>query len=139
MLVAGIMASWFWSIGWEYLHDPSVGLLLGSPTEIAVRLALGIIAAALTFVPVYKEIAQAGGEMWVSYLVAFQNGFSLPPPPTASGVLREEAALDAVELRTQGVSSGWFNRSRIRGHPLKSSPSSPVLRNRNRRCHPARA
>jgi hypothetical protein len=75
MLVAGIMASWFWSIGWEYLHDPSVGLLLGSPTEIAVRLALGIIAAALTFVPVYKEIAQAGGEMWVSYLVAFQNGF----------------------------------------------------------------
>ncbi len=84
MLIAGIMASWFWSIGWEYLHDPSVGLLLESPTEIAVRLALGIIAAALTFVPVYKEIAQAGGEMWVSYVVAFQNGFFW------------EAALDAV-------------------------------------------
>ena len=84
ILVAGIMASWFWSIGWEYLHDPSAGLLFGSPTEIVVRLALGIIAAALTFVPVYKEIAQAGGEMWVSYLVAFQNGFFW------------EAALDAV-------------------------------------------
>lgn len=56
MLVAGIMASWFWSIGWEYLHDPGAGLLFGSPTEIAVRLVLGIIAAALTFIPVYKEI-----------------------------------------------------------------------------------
>jgi hypothetical protein len=87
MLVAGIMASWFWSIGREYLHDPSAGLLFGSPTGIAVRLVLGItlaphcvqhsagVAAALTFVPVYKEIAQAGSEMWVSYLVAFQNGF----------------------------------------------------------------
>ena len=90
MLVAGIMASWFWSIGWEYLHDPSVGLEFGSPTEITVRLVLGItlaphcvqrsagVAAALTFVPVYKEISQAGGEMWVSNLVAFQNGFFCP-------------------------------------------------------------
>ena len=93
MLVAGIMASWFWSIGWEYLHDPNAGLVLGSPAEMLV---LGItlaphcvqrssgVAAALTFVPVYKEISQVGGEMWVSNLVAFQNGFFW------------EAALDAV-------------------------------------------
>jgi len=48
-----------------------------------VRLVLGIIAAALPFVSC-REIAQAGGEMWVSYLVAFQNGFFW------------EAAMDAV-------------------------------------------
>lgn len=34
--------------------------------------------AAMTFVPANKVIAHAGGETWVSYLVAFQNGLSYP-------------------------------------------------------------
>jgi hypothetical protein len=84
MLVLGILANWFWTVGWEYLTNPAAGLQLGTAVEIAVRVALGIIAAALTFVPAYREIAQAGGENWVAYLVAFQNGFFW------------EAALDAV-------------------------------------------
>jgi len=75
MLVLGIVANWFWTVGWEYLNDPSAGLQLGSALEIAVRVVLGVIAAALTFVPAYREIAQAGGERWVAYLLAFQNGF----------------------------------------------------------------
>jgi len=31
ILVAGIMASWFWSVGWDYLHNTGAGLQLGSP------------------------------------------------------------------------------------------------------------
>jgi hypothetical protein len=84
MLVLGILANWFWTVGWEYLKDPAAGLQLGTTLEIGVRIALGIIAAALTFVPAYREITQTGGESWVAYLVAFQNGFFW------------EAALDAV-------------------------------------------
>ena len=84
MLVAGILGNWFWTVGWAYLNDPSAGLRLGEPLEIGVRLALGVIAAALTFVPAYREIVSQGGETWVSYLLAFQNGFFW------------EAALDAV-------------------------------------------
>ena len=84
MLVLGILANWFWTEGWEYLNDPAGGLQLGSPLEIGVRVALGVIAAALTFVPAYREIAQADGEAGVAYLLAFQNGFFW------------EAALDAV-------------------------------------------
>jgi hypothetical protein len=44
------------------------------------------------------EIVQAGGESWVSYLLAFQNGFFCPLPPSASGTVREEAALDALGI-----------------------------------------
>ena len=84
MLVVGIMSSWFWGVGWNYLHDPGAGLLIGSWSELGVRLLLGMIAAALTFVPVYKHITQNGAEIWVAYLLAFQNGFFW------------EAALDAV-------------------------------------------
>ena len=47
-------------------------------------------AAALTFVPAYSEIAQAGGERWVAYLLAFQNGFFCPIR-FAPRMLREEA------------------------------------------------
>ena len=60
-----------------------------------MRVALGVIAAALTFVPAYREIAQADGEAWVAYLLAFQNGFFCPLR-FAAGMLRGEAALDAV-------------------------------------------
>ena len=66
------------------------------------------VGAALTFILAYKEIAQAGGESWVSYLHAFQNGFFYPlhfaagvlrdPPHSTSGMLRAEAALDALGI-----------------------------------------
>jgi hypothetical protein len=53
------------------------------------------VAAALTFVPTYKEIIGQGDETWVSYLLAFENGFFYPLH-FAPKVLREEAAPDAV-------------------------------------------
>jgi hypothetical protein len=84
MLVLGIMANWFWTIGWEFLRNPEEGLTFGTPLEILVRVVLGIIAAALTFVPVYREVTKEGAGSWVAYLLAFQNGFFW------------EAALDAV-------------------------------------------
>jgi hypothetical protein len=49
-----------------------------------VQVVMRVIAAALTFVPSYCKFAQADGEAWVAYLLAFQNGFFW------------EAALDAV-------------------------------------------
>ncbi len=42
------------------------------------------MTAELTFVPAYEYITQNGAEIWVVYLLAFQNGFFW------------EAALDAV-------------------------------------------
>jgi len=90
MLVLGIVANWFWTVSWEYLTDPAAGLQLGSALEMSVRVVLGVIAAALTFVPAYSEIAQAGGERWVAYLLAFQNGFFCPIR-FAPRMLREEA------------------------------------------------
>jgi hypothetical protein len=84
MLILGIMANWFWTLGWEYLRNPESGLSFGTMLEILVRLVLGVIAAALTFVPVYREVTKEGGGSWVAYLLAFQNGFFW------------EATLDAV-------------------------------------------
>jgi hypothetical protein len=60
-----------------------------------VRAALGIIAVALTFVPAYREIMKASSESWITYLVAFQNGFFCLLH-FVSEMLREEAALDPV-------------------------------------------
>lgn len=37
-----------------------------------------MIAAALTFVPAYKHMPQAGGDIWAAYLFAFQNEFFSP-------------------------------------------------------------
>jgi hypothetical protein len=87
LVVLGILANWFWSIGWEYLSDPSAGLSFGPTLTILVRIILAFIAAALTFVPIYNKIGQTSEESWVPYFLAFQNGFFW------------EAALDAV-IRT---------------------------------------
>ena len=84
LVVLGILANWFWSIGWEYLSDPSVGLSFGPAPTILVRVILAFIAAALTFVPIYNKIGQTSEESWVPYFLAFQSGFFW------------EAALDAV-------------------------------------------
>jgi len=75
LVVVGILANWFWGIGWQYLADPQKGFPLGSAPVIVIRVALSLIAAALTFVPVYKKINQNTSESWVPYLLAFQNGF----------------------------------------------------------------
>ena len=75
LLIAGILAKWFWDIGWTYLRNPEAGLHFGSWTMLAVRLALSIIAAGLTFIPIYNKIGQSTGESWVPYILAFQNGF----------------------------------------------------------------
>lgn len=39
------------------------------------RVALGVIAAGLTFIPVCRQIREADAEAWVAYFLAFQNGF----------------------------------------------------------------
>jgi hypothetical protein len=44
------------------------------------------------------EIVQAGGESWVSYLLALQNGFFRPFPPSTSGIVREEPVLDVLGI-----------------------------------------
>jgi hypothetical protein len=75
VVVLGVLASWFWELGWAYLRDPSTGLYLGTTVEIGVRVVLSLIAAALTFVPTYNKIGQASSESWVPFFLAFQNGF----------------------------------------------------------------
>ncbi|TKJ29525.1 hypothetical protein CEE39_09100 [bacterium (candidate division B38) B3_B38] len=84
IVVVGILAKWFWEIGWEYIADPSKGFHFGPVWAIVVRVILGFITATLTFMSMYKKINQNTGESWVPYLLAFQNGFFW------------QAALDAV-------------------------------------------
>jgi hypothetical protein len=84
LVVLGILSNWFWSIGWDYLADTSVGFSLGPASAIVIRVILAFIAAALTFVPTYNKIGQTSEESWVPYFLAFQSGFFW------------EAALDAV-------------------------------------------
>jgi hypothetical protein len=84
LMVAGVLAHWFWVLGWEFLREPHEPLLFGSPLSIAIRVLLAFIAAALTFVPTYNKISQGEGLSWVPYFLAFQNGFFW------------EAAMDAV-------------------------------------------
>ena len=81
LVVTGILAKWFWGLGWVFLQDPAAGLPLGSWQTLLVRFVLALIAAGLTFVPTYNKIGQNTGESWV---LAFQNGFFW------------ESALDAV-------------------------------------------
>ncbi len=75
LVVLGILANWFWVIGWEYLANPSKGLNTGPLLAVGVRIALSFLAAALTFVSTYNKINQSTSESWVPYLLAFQNGF----------------------------------------------------------------
>jgi hypothetical protein len=75
LVVTGILANWFWNLGWDYLRDPEAGLALRPATAVLVRVALGVIAAALTFIPVYRQIRETDAESWVDYFLAFQNGF----------------------------------------------------------------
>ena len=75
LVVAGILANWFWNIGWAYLADPSKGLDIGPALAILVRIILSFIAATLTFIPTYNKISQPSEQSWVPYLLAFQNGF----------------------------------------------------------------
>ena len=75
LVVLGILAHWFWGIGWEYLKDPGKGLHTGGWTVFWVRLGLSAIVAALTFAATYKKIDQSTSESWVPFLLAFQNGF----------------------------------------------------------------
>jgi len=75
LVVVGVLANWFWVIGWEYLANPSKGLDLGPALAVVVRIVLSFFAAALTFVPTYNKINQSTSESWVPYLLAFQNGF----------------------------------------------------------------
>ena len=78
LMVLGILANWFWTLGWAYIGDPSSGLAFGSPLEMLIRVILSLIAAALTFVPTYNKIGQSSQESWVPYFLAFQNGFFCP-------------------------------------------------------------
>ncbi|MGD2253949.1 MAG: hypothetical protein PVF70_13625 [Anaerolineales bacterium] len=84
LMVLGILANWFWNLGWAFLQDPEAGISFGSPLEIAVRVVLAFIAAGLTFVPTYNKISNGANLSWVPYFLAFQNGFFW------------EAALDAI-------------------------------------------
>ncbi len=84
VVFSGILAHWFWNLGWAFVRDPQAGLDFGPPLVILVRLVLSLIAALLTFVPTYNKVKQPTSESWVPYFLAFQNGFFW------------EAALEAV-------------------------------------------
>jgi hypothetical protein len=75
LVVLGVLAHWFWNLGWEFLRNPDEGITWGPPAVILVRVALSFIAAALTFVPIYNKIGQPTEQSWVAYFLAFQNGF----------------------------------------------------------------
>ena len=75
IVVIGILASWFWGVGWEYLSDTSKPLVLGPFLAILVRVILSFIAAAVSFTSMYNKINQNTQESWVPYFLAFQNGF----------------------------------------------------------------
>ena len=91
VVVIGILANWFWNVGWEYLRDSSKGLALGTLPVIVVRVILSFIAAALTFLPTYNKIGQTTEQSWVPYFLAFQNGFFW------------DAAFNAVVKQFQGT------------------------------------
>jgi len=54
-------------------------------TMLAVRVALLLIAAGLTFIPTYNKIGQSTGDSWVPYFLAFQNGFFKPSVLSMAG------------------------------------------------------
>ena len=75
IVVLGILASWFWEIGWAYLADTTKPFQLGPFPAIVVRVILSFIAAGVTFVTMYSKINQNTQESWIPFLLAFQNGF----------------------------------------------------------------
>jgi len=75
LVVVGILANWFWGVGWDYIAKPTGGIAFGDLLTILVRVVLAFIAAALIFVPTYNKIGQSSSESWVPYTLAFQNGF----------------------------------------------------------------
>ncbi len=75
VVLGGILAKWFWAIGWDYLKAPEAGLAFGSLQMLLVRVILALIAAVLTFIPAYNKIGQTTGESWLPYFLAFQSGF----------------------------------------------------------------
>jgi len=75
LVVIGILASWFWVVGWAYVSHPDKGWQGGPWAVFGVRIVLSLIVAALTFVPTYNKISQGTAQSFVPYLVAFQNGF----------------------------------------------------------------
>ena len=75
ILVLGILASWFWEIGWQYIAEPQNGLQFGPLPAFLVRVVLAFIIAAITFLSAYGQINKPSAESWVAYFVAFQSGF----------------------------------------------------------------
>lgn len=75
IVVLGILSSWFWDIGWQYLTDPGQGLPTGPWQAVLVRIILSFIIAATTFANMYSKINQNTQESWIPYFLAFQNGF----------------------------------------------------------------
>ena len=75
IVVAGILASWFWEIGWEYLADTTQPIRVGPALAVVVRVILSFIAAAVSFANMYTKINQNTQESWIPYFLAFQNGF----------------------------------------------------------------
>ena len=75
LVVLGIMAHWFWGIGWQYLGNVAHGFQIGPVQAVIVRVGLSLIAAAPTFATIYQQVNQTSRESWLPYLFAFQNGF----------------------------------------------------------------
>ena len=74
-LVLGILARWIWGIGWAYVNDPTMGLQMGPPLAVFVRIILSFIAASMTFVATYDMIDKMAQEKWKVYFYAFGCGF----------------------------------------------------------------
>ncbi len=93
LIVVGILANWFWEIGWAYLKNPRQRLIKGPHLVIVIRILLSVVAAALTFVPTFNKIEQSTGDSWVPYALAFQNGFFWQAALDA--IMRQAAKSDA--------------------------------------------
>lgn len=74
-VVLGMLSRWLWVIGWVYVHDPTIGLQIGPPQAVIVRILLSFIAASMTFVATYDMINKMARDKWKVYFYAFACGF----------------------------------------------------------------
>lgn len=76
LTASGILAQWFWVIGWKFVTQPERGLQFGSLKVVLVRIFLSLVATALMFIPIYNQALQQQGAGWMPYLLTFQAGFA---------------------------------------------------------------
>ncbi len=99
VVIIGIIASWFWVVGSEFLANQAKDkeMAWGTWEEFYIRVLLAAIIAIVCFMAIHQKIGQGSTESFVPFFVAFQNGFfwqsllegvntsqtTLPPPDPA--------------------------------------------------------